>query len=324
MAANDAGSLRGMDQALNEAPERTMPVHGVTLSEAFRVWFRVALLSFGGPAGQIAVMHKIIVEEKRWVSENRFLHALNYCMLLPGPEAQQLATYIGWLMHRTLGESWRAGCSFCPASSRFFRSASSTPLMEGRIRCGAVLWAQSRRACHRDRGCMPDRQARAQEQGHAGSRRRGVPRHFFPERAVPLDRVRGRSDRLHRRARRSAAVRGWRRARAGEWRAKLAWKTCSEMNSPRTPGRASHAPSGQAASGSCCGSRPSPPSWRHSARETSSARSQSFFQNGHGHVRGRLCRPRLCRPAGGRALPVAQARRDARRGPAWPRPRRGR
>src|SRR2546429_2257082 len=64
---------------------------------------RIALLSFGGPAGQIAVMHRILVEEKRWISESRFLHALNYCMLLPGPEAQQLATYIGWLMHRTLG-----------------------------------------------------------------------------------------------------------------------------------------------------------------------------------------------------------------------------
>lgn len=79
------------------------PGHGVSLSEAFRVWSRVALLSFGGPAGQIAVMHRIIVEEKRWISESRFLHALNYCTLLPGPEAQQLATYIGWLMHRTLG-----------------------------------------------------------------------------------------------------------------------------------------------------------------------------------------------------------------------------
>ena len=61
------------------------------------------MLSFGGPAGQIAVMHRIIVEEKKWISEERFLHALNYCMLLPGPEAQQLATYIGWLMHRTKG-----------------------------------------------------------------------------------------------------------------------------------------------------------------------------------------------------------------------------
>jgi chromate transporter len=73
------------------------------LHEAFWTWMRVAALSFGGPAGQIAVMHRILVEEKRWVSEERFLHALNYCMLLPGPEAQQLATYIGWLMHRTPG-----------------------------------------------------------------------------------------------------------------------------------------------------------------------------------------------------------------------------
>jgi chromate transporter len=82
---------------------QAVPRHGVSLREAFRVWLRVAMLSFGGPAGQIAVMHRILVEEKRWISESRFLHALNYCMLLPGPEAQQLATYIGWLMHRTLG-----------------------------------------------------------------------------------------------------------------------------------------------------------------------------------------------------------------------------
>jgi chromate transporter len=82
---------------------REVPSHGVSLREAFGVWARVATLSFGGPAGQIAVMHRILVEEKRWIGENRFLHALNYCMLLPGPEAQQLATYIGWLMHRTLG-----------------------------------------------------------------------------------------------------------------------------------------------------------------------------------------------------------------------------
>ena len=71
--------------------------------EALRAWVRVGLLSFGGPAGQIAVMHRILVEEKKWVSEDRFLHALNYCMLLPGPEAQQLATYVGWLLHRVRG-----------------------------------------------------------------------------------------------------------------------------------------------------------------------------------------------------------------------------
>ena len=77
--------------------------HSVTFSEAFGVWVRVAVHSFGGPAGQIAVMHRILVEEKKWISESRFLHALNYCMLLPGPEAQQLATYIGWLLHKTRG-----------------------------------------------------------------------------------------------------------------------------------------------------------------------------------------------------------------------------
>ena len=77
--------------------------HGVSFAEAMKVWARVAALSFGGPAGQIAVMHRIIVEEKKWIGEQRFLQALNYCTLLPGPEAQQLATYIGWLMHRTMG-----------------------------------------------------------------------------------------------------------------------------------------------------------------------------------------------------------------------------
>ena len=90
------------------------PVHGVTMREAFRVWLRVALLSFGGPAGQIAVMHRILVEEKRWISESRFLHALNYCMLLPGPEAQQLATYVGWLMHKTRGGLIAGGLFILP------------------------------------------------------------------------------------------------------------------------------------------------------------------------------------------------------------------
>ncbi|MER9301085.1 chromate efflux transporter [Mesorhizobium sp. M0621] len=87
------------------APNRPhdTPGHGISFAEATRVWARVAALSFGGPAGQIAMMHRIIVEEKRWIGETRFLHALNYCTLLPGPEAQQLAIYIGWLMHKTRG-----------------------------------------------------------------------------------------------------------------------------------------------------------------------------------------------------------------------------
>jgi chromate transporter len=95
------------------APE-TDAGHGISFGEAFRVWLRVALLSFGGPAGQIAVMHRILVEEKNWISEGRFLHALNYCMLLPGPEAQQLATYIGWLLHRTAGGIMAGGLFIVP------------------------------------------------------------------------------------------------------------------------------------------------------------------------------------------------------------------
>jgi len=75
----------------------------VSWREALRTWALIGCLGFGGPAGQIALMHRILVEEKRWISEERFLHALNYCMLLPGPEAQQLATYVGWLLHRTAG-----------------------------------------------------------------------------------------------------------------------------------------------------------------------------------------------------------------------------
>ncbi|TNE60516.1 MAG: chromate efflux transporter [Alphaproteobacteria bacterium] len=79
------------------------PAAGIAFAEAVRFWLRLGFISFGGPAGQIAIMHEELVERRRWISERRFLHALNYCMLLPGPEAQQLATYLGWLMHRTWG-----------------------------------------------------------------------------------------------------------------------------------------------------------------------------------------------------------------------------
>lgn len=86
-------------------PEATdaAPPHRISLAQATQVWAKIGWLSFGGPAGQIAMMHRELVEQRRWISEPRFLHALNYCMLLPGPEAAQLAIYIGWLMHRTTG-----------------------------------------------------------------------------------------------------------------------------------------------------------------------------------------------------------------------------
>ncbi len=81
----------------------TAPPPSVSFTEALKFWLKLGFISFGGPAGQIAIMHQELVEKRRWISERRFLHALNYCMVLPGPEAQQLATYIGWLMHGTKG-----------------------------------------------------------------------------------------------------------------------------------------------------------------------------------------------------------------------------
>lgn len=88
---------------MNKINPFSAAIEPVSLKQAFRYWLKLGFISFGGPAGQIAIMHQDLVEKKRWISEQRFLHALNYCMLLPGPEAQQLAIYIGWLMHRTWG-----------------------------------------------------------------------------------------------------------------------------------------------------------------------------------------------------------------------------
>src|SRR6476620_2016203 len=79
------------------------PTAAPSFGEAFRFWVKLGFISFGGPTGQIAIMQTELVERKRWISQSRFLHALNYCMLLPGPEAQQLAIYIGWLLHKTAG-----------------------------------------------------------------------------------------------------------------------------------------------------------------------------------------------------------------------------
>ncbi len=107
----------------------------VSFREALVVWLKIGLLSFGGPAGQIALMHRILVEEKRWIGEERFLHALNYCMLLPGPEAQQLACYVGWLLHRTWGGVVAGALFVAPgflvvlALSFLYVTAHDTPLV---------------------------------------------------------------------------------------------------------------------------------------------------------------------------------------------------
>jgi chromate transporter len=113
----------------------------VSFAEALRFWLKLGFISFGGPAGQIAIMHSELVERRRWISDKRFVHALNYCMLLPGPEAQQLATYIGWLMHRTRG-ALVAGGLFVLPSLVLLIALAWIYLVFGRHPVAAgVLWA---------------------------------------------------------------------------------------------------------------------------------------------------------------------------------------
>ncbi len=118
------------------APQAAPPAP-VSFGEAFWFWLKLGFIGFGGPAGQIAIMHQELVEKRRWISERRFLHALNYCMVLPGPEAQQLATYIGWLMHRTLGGVIAGGLFVLPslfiliALSWIYVAFGNVPLVAG-------------------------------------------------------------------------------------------------------------------------------------------------------------------------------------------------
>jgi chromate transporter len=108
-----------------------------TFAEALGYWLKLGFISFGGPAGQIALMHQELVERRRWISEGRFLHALNYCMVLPGPEAQQLATYIGWLMHGTRGGLVAGGLFVLPslfiliALSWIYMAYGNVPVIAG-------------------------------------------------------------------------------------------------------------------------------------------------------------------------------------------------
>jgi chromate transporter len=116
------------------------PPETPSFAQALRFWLQLGFVSFGGPAGQIALMHQELVERRRWISERRYLHALNYCMVLPGPEAQQLATYIGWLMHGVKGGIAAGGLFVLPslfilvALSWIYMAFGQTPVVAG------VLW----------------------------------------------------------------------------------------------------------------------------------------------------------------------------------------
>src|SRR6267142_2489542 len=132
-------------------PDRLGPP---SFSEAFRFWLKLGFVSFGGPSGQIAMMHTELVEKKRWIDNARFLHALNFCMLLPGPEAQQLAIYIGWLLHKTRG-GVVAGAQF--HLCRVWKHSLDR---------GHLLRIETGRSCHSRRGRHSDRKQGAQERGH--------------------------------------------------------------------------------------------------------------------------------------------------------------
>ncbi len=186
---------------LDRAPPRP-----VTLVQALPVWLRVAALSFGGPAGQIAVMHRVLVEEKRWISENRFLHALNFCTLLPGPEAQQLATYVGWLMHGPRGGLLAGGLFVLPGLLAIMASAGSTCSTGRPGRWPGCSSAQGRGARHRARGGAAHRPAGPARPGDDRARRCRLFGHLRPRRAVPAHRRGGGPRRLPRRPGRASGL----------------------------------------------------------------------------------------------------------------------
>ncbi len=135
-----------------------------TFGEFFKVWLKIGCINFGGPAGQIAMMHRILVDEKKWIDEPRFLHALNFCMLLPGPEAQKLATYVGWLLHGVRG-GLVAGILFVLPGALVMLGLSLLYALGRGVAADRrrAVRHQGRRAGDRGRGADPHRQARAQD-----------------------------------------------------------------------------------------------------------------------------------------------------------------
>ena len=153
-------------------PQADAPPAPPTFAQALAYWLRLGFISFGGPAGQIAIMHADLVEKRRWISEKRFLHALNYCMLLPGPEAQQLATYIGWLMHRTRGGLVAGGPVRAAVAVHPDRAVLGLPGLRQRAGGGRrVLRHQAGRHRDRRRGGVAHRLAHLEERLDSGASR---------------------------------------------------------------------------------------------------------------------------------------------------------
>ena len=168
-----------------------------TFGEAFRVWLKIGCINFGGPAGQIAMMHRMLVDEKKWIDEPRFLHALNFCMLLPGPEAQKLATYIGWALHGVRG-GLVAGILFVlPGALVMLGLSLAYALGRGVAWIDGALFGIKAAVLVIVVEALIRIGKRALKTGTADrARRRGVRRHLLSQRAVPADRRRRGADRL--------------------------------------------------------------------------------------------------------------------------------
>jgi len=183
-----------------EVAEPAVVTSHPSFGEAFRFWLKLGFISFGGPTGQIAIMQTELVEKKRWISQSRFLHALNYCMLLPGPEAQQLATYIGWLLHKTWG-GIVAGAFFCNPVDLY---SVGTELHLCRFRQHSVdrcnlLRAQTGSDGDCCRRPYPHRTKSAQERSDVDNRCAGFRRDLLFQSAIPGHHSERRSHRIPRR-----------------------------------------------------------------------------------------------------------------------------
>ena len=313
-----------MDHA-STIQEKRLPSagHDIPFREAVGVWAKIAALSFGGPAGQIAVMHRILVEEKRWIGEDRFLHALNYCMLLPGPEAQQLAMYIGWLLHRTLGGLVAGTLFVLPGFVAIL--ALSLALRRPRRRAGgrgALLRPQGGGAGDRARSGRAHRPAGAEERRDGGDRGRGLRRHLLLRRALPADHLDGRADRP---GWRQGGVRGLQRRRP--FRARDRHDVRCRIGAGRRdagacPPRSRLVAQGGARSACCSGSVPfSRCSLTLGERRRVHPDRGLLQQDGRGHVRRRLRRARLRRAARRSRSTAGSSRARCSTASAWPRRR---
>ena len=183
------GDVRRAVRMVPRSPRRgaRLEARGVTVPfrEALRVWLKIGCLGFGGPAGQIALMHRVLVDEKKWVEEQRYLHALNFCMLLPGPEAQKLATYVGWLLHGVRG-GLAAGILFVLPGALVMLGVSLLYVLGPRRPGGGRRAVRHQGGGAGDRGRSADshRPARAQDAAADRARRARVRRHLLPRPAV--------------------------------------------------------------------------------------------------------------------------------------------